>query len=248
MVLAGAVVLAAVAARQFLTDAGHATAAGPDGKPPIDPVAVNGPMFVDWPKPQFAIVFSGDLDGYLEPCGCAGLENQLGGLKRRHTFFKQLEEQGWPLVKLDLGELERRTGPQSEIKYRIAVESMVKMGYAAVGFGPRDVQQGADVLAYVTSNLPAGANPIVSANVGVYGLQESVQNGFTRTYRVIEFGGKRIGVTAVLGARYATTAGNVEELAYVAADRSPGARRPAACRRTLRRAGAARAWRPRGSR
>src|SRR5688500_6786682 len=40
----------------------------------IDPVKVNGEIFVDWPKPDVALVFSGEQDGYLEPCGCAGLE------------------------------------------------------------------------------------------------------------------------------------------------------------------------------
>ena len=38
----------------------------------------------------------------------AGLENQLGGLKRRHTLIKQLEADGWPLVRLDLGGLTKR--------------------------------------------------------------------------------------------------------------------------------------------
>ena len=45
-----------------------------------DALEKNGPIFVDWPQPQLALVFSGEMDGYLEPCGCAGLENQKGGL------------------------------------------------------------------------------------------------------------------------------------------------------------------------
>ena len=61
------------------------------------------PLFVDWPKPKAAILFSGEMDGYIEPCGCAGLENQKGGLKRRHTFIRQLKGQGWPLVSFDMG-------------------------------------------------------------------------------------------------------------------------------------------------
>src|SRR6187401_616745 len=48
-----------------------------------DPIEVNGPIFVDWPKPDVTLVFTGEQDGYIEPCGCAGLENQKGGFRRR---------------------------------------------------------------------------------------------------------------------------------------------------------------------
>ena len=67
-------------------------AAPPAVKPKFDPVAANGPIFQDWPKPQLAIVFSGELDGYIEPCGCTGIENQKGGLKRRGAMLQQLEK------------------------------------------------------------------------------------------------------------------------------------------------------------
>lgn len=171
-------------------------------KPKVDPILANGPIFVDWPKPQLAIVFTGELDGYLEPCGCAGLENQLGGLKRRHTFIKQMRDNGWPLVLLDVGGLIKRGGSQSEIKYRYALESLGEIGYHAVGLGATDLKVTADALAYALGNVESGKNPIVSANVGVYGLEESLSLGFRRPYVVIEAGGKRIGVTSVLGARH----------------------------------------------
>src|SRR5262245_21037556 len=66
----------------------------------IDPVAVNGAIFVDWPRPDVLLVFSGEQDGYLEPCGCAGLENQKGGFRRRATLFNELRNKGWPIVAL----------------------------------------------------------------------------------------------------------------------------------------------------
>jgi hypothetical protein len=215
--LLASAMLALVAVIQFFgADTPRAGAAGPGGAT-VDPIEANGPIFVDWPKPTLAIVFSGELDGYLEPCGCAGLENQLGGLKRRHTFFKELETAGWPLVKLDLGGLVKRKDVQTEIKFRYALESLADIGYTAVGLGPNDVRLGVDALAYAIGNLDPAKNPVVSANLGVYGLKESVEMGLTRRYRVIEAGGKRIGVTAVLGARHATTAASVSELAYVPA-------------------------------
>ena len=44
-------------------------------------------------------------NGYIEPCGCTGLANQKGGLIRRYSLMKQLRDQGWPVMALDLGNL-----------------------------------------------------------------------------------------------------------------------------------------------
>ena len=158
----------------------------------VDPIEANGPIFVGWPKPDVALVFSGEQDGYLEPCGCAGLENQKGGLRRRFTLLKQLRDRGWPVVAMDLGGQEKRTGVQAEIKFDFALRALAKMNYAAVGFGPNDLRM--DLLSVVI-NLDEAANPLVSANVGVVGFD----SGFTRRYKVIEAGGMKIGITSVLG-------------------------------------------------
>ncbi|NOY29017.1 MAG: hypothetical protein GXP28_02225 [Planctomycetes bacterium] len=169
------------------------------------------PLFVDWPKPRAAILLSGEMDGYLEPCGCAGLENQKGGLKRRHTLIGQLEDQGWPLISLDMGGQVRRLGPQAEIKYRYALKSLVKLGYSAVGLGVRELQMDANYLTYVLSNYEESTNPVVSANVSIIdpGL------GLTSPYRIISSGGKKIGVTSVLGKRYQADLKNATDIVWV---------------------------------
>jgi hypothetical protein len=182
--------------------------------PRIDPIEANGPIFVDWPKPKLAIAFTGELDGYIEPCGCAGLENQLGGLKRRHTLFKQLEDQGWPLVRLDMGGLTKLSGAQTEIKYRYIVEGLVEMGYQAVGIGANELKLSTDALAQVFINVPPEKSPMLSANLGVYGFDAAKDMGVER-YRIIEAGGKKIGVTSVLGARHALAAKNLEYVEFV---------------------------------
>ena len=61
------------------------------------------PIFEGWEKPQFALFLTGGQDGYIEPCGCTGLENQKGGLLRRDSLRKQLIAKGWKLVPLDAG-------------------------------------------------------------------------------------------------------------------------------------------------
>ncbi|WP_197530892.1 multiheme c-type cytochrome [Bythopirellula polymerisocia] len=158
-----------------------------------DALHKNGPIFVDWPKPQLTLVFSGETDGYLEPCGCAGLDNQLGGMKRRQTFLKQLADDGWNPVALDMGGQVRRTGPQAEMKFRYALRSLLDMDYSAVTYGLKDLQLSSEAILFVLANLEPGQNPLVSANVDLFGMAEP--------YQVIEAGGKKIGVTAVLGTK-----------------------------------------------
>ena len=59
----------------------------PSVKEPYDVYKENGHYFVDWEKPDLALVFTGMTNGYIEPCGCAGMERMKGGLSRRHTFL-----------------------------------------------------------------------------------------------------------------------------------------------------------------
>ncbi len=73
-----------------------------------------------WEEPQVVLFVTGNQHGYIEPCGCTGLENQKGGLARRYTFMKQVEAKGWPIVSIDAGNQVRRTGRQSEVKFQAA--------------------------------------------------------------------------------------------------------------------------------
>jgi hypothetical protein len=176
----------------------------PDQKK-VDPVAANGPIFVDWPKPDVALVFSGEQDGYLEPCGCAGLDKQKGGFRRRATLLKQLRDQGWPVVAVDSGGQEKRFGVQPQIKVDFALRALAKMNYAAVGLGADDLR--ADLLSIVI-NLDQGVNVLTSANVGIVDFD----SGFTKRFRVVEAGGRKIGVTSVLGKKELARFQNVSDL------------------------------------
>lgn len=192
-----AVAAAIVSCSRFSSEGVSAETAGPlEGRSEqiADALKKNGPIFVDWPKPEFCLVFSGEMDGYLEPCGCAGLENQLGGMKRRHTFLKRLAADGWNPVAFDMGGEVRRTGPQAEMKYRYAIRSLVESGYAAVAIGMRDLHLSSEALLYVAANLSPEQNPLVSANVDLFGM--------AKPFKVIEVVGQKIGVTAVLGKKF----------------------------------------------
>jgi hypothetical protein len=163
-----------------------------------DALKKNGPIFVDWAKPQLTLVFTGEMDGYIEPCGCAGLDNQLGGLKRRHTLLKKLAADGWNPVAVDMGGLVKRTGPQQDIKYRYALRGLIELGYQAIAFGVNDLQLSSDAILYALLDLENSAeNPIVSANIDFQGM--------TKPFKIVEASGKKIGVTAVMGDKFRGT-------------------------------------------
>lgn len=154
-----------------------------------DAAPVRLPLFTGWEKPALAIVISGRQNGYIEPCGCAGLTNQKGGMARRHSLIRQLEERGWPVLPVDVGNQVKRFGRQSEIKFQIAYEALKKMGYQAIGLGPDDLRLSSGEL---FSSITDEPSRFVSANVAV------LDRDATPRFRVIEQSGWKIGVTAVL--------------------------------------------------
>ena len=204
LLLGSFVVLSSVFTGLYLSAGEYSGKADPE-----DAIAKNGPIFENWPKPTLALVFSGEMDGFLEPCGCAGLDNQLGGLKRRHTLIKQLEADGWPLVKLDMGGMVRRVGLQSEVKYRFAIQSLIQLGYHGVGIGAKELLLSPNSLLFVLVNLTE-ENPLISANVSLF----AEDSGFTKPYRVVEAGGKRIGITSVLGKAHENVTENSSDVKW----------------------------------
>ena len=178
---------------------------GPE-KEPFDPIKVNGPIFVGWPKPKLALVISGRQEGYIEPCGCAGLDRMKGGMSRRHAMFKVLREKGWPLVGIDVGGIARGFGRQAELKFQIMVEGMRKAGYEAITLGRSDLRLPAAELLSVTAGTPDEPSPFHSANVALFGFDAEM----TAPWRVIEAAGMKIGVTGMLGKKWQAEINNSE--------------------------------------
>ena len=158
--------------------------------------AAPGPQaeFAGWGKPKVALFLTGRQHGYIEPCGCTGLENQKGGLARRHSLLQSLRAKGWTVVPLDLGDQVRRIGAQAAIKFQSTIDAFRIMGYQAVGFGADDlrISLGELIAAVATETDAQGQSDLfLCANAN--------PAGFVRGQRVIEAGGVRLGVTAVLG-------------------------------------------------
>jgi hypothetical protein len=149
--------------------------------------------FAGWPKPAVAIVLTGQQLGYIEPCGCTGLENQKGGLARRHTLLRLLrDERGWPVVALDVGSQVRRYGRQQEIKFQHTASALRTLGYAGVVLGASDLK-------LPVGELFSGTNPDDKPSIFTAANVALLSREFQPPYQVIEAGGNKIGVVGVLG-------------------------------------------------
>ena len=149
----------------------------------------------DWPKPQAVLLLTGQQHGYLEPCGCTGLDRQKGGIIRRDTLVKQLTERGWPVVPLDVGNQVRRTGRQAEIQFRVTANAFKTLGYRAVTLGIDDLRLNSAGLVQVAASDDVVKNPgmFISANTSIY------DQSFWPKAQVVEVGGRKVGITAHLG-------------------------------------------------
>jgi hypothetical protein len=190
--------------RQARADAKNAD--GTYGKDHVDPVKLNGPIFEGWPKPKVALLFSGAQDGYIEPCGCAGLENQKGGLSRRHQLIKQLIKDGWPVAAFDAGGLIKRYDRQQEIKYAAAVEALKIMDYQAAGFSGDDLRVSVPELLSAVISVDDKPSPFVSTNAALVGFDD----GPVARHKVVEAGGMRVGVLSIMGAEEQRKVNNPE--------------------------------------
>jgi hypothetical protein len=95
------------------------------------------PPMHDWPTPAVTLLLSGEMHGYIEPCGCTA--GQTGGLARRAWLVESLEEKrGWNVVGLSLGGSldESRVGRvQTRMKFDFTREALEGMEYATLALG-----------------------------------------------------------------------------------------------------------------
>ena len=161
-------------------------------KPNDEMAAAEPETYKTWDPPTLTLVLTGNQHGYIEPCGCTGLTRQKGGVARRYTFLDTLEEKGWPIVPMDVGNQVRRFGRQATIKLQQSVRALTEMDYQAVGFGPEDIRLGVgDLLAVAASDSPEDSL-YVSANVVLFDPE------FLPQVKVVESNGIKVGVTSIM--------------------------------------------------
>lgn len=117
-----------------------------DEQPRKKEVTFPAGAFKGWKRPDFVLVLSGQMHGYLLPCGCS--RPQVGGLERRYNFLQLVKAAEWPVLALDLGDVAQRSGPanlpnvQGPIKYGFALRALAAMNYTAVGLGESEAGLG----------------------------------------------------------------------------------------------------------
>ena len=152
------------------------------------------PLLDGWQKPAVTLLLTGEIHGYMEPCGCT--ENQSGGMSRRGDLYKRLTDRGWPVVGFDLGGSIKRNRTQSQFKFEAIAQSLNDLGFRALNLGPEELRLGVDYLFSQHNVDEEDALGFLSCNVVFYGDPEI---GTPRSHRVLDIAGVKIGVTGLLG-------------------------------------------------
>jgi len=91
------------------------------------------------------VIYSGNLDGELEPCGCSEA-GDLGGILRRASKIAELRKQ-WPqLFLISSGGLLANASPRDRLKSEYILKGFSAMRYDAVGLQWRDLSYGSAFL------------------------------------------------------------------------------------------------------
>lgn len=106
------------------------------------------------------LVYSGNLDSELEPCGCSE-EGNLGGLRRHATVLAQLRQQHPELVALSTGGLTKTNAGFSPLKHQFIRSGKALLHYDAIGVQWADLAEGLtpalkEPLPWVASNWREG--------------------------------------------------------------------------------------------
>lgn len=114
------------------------------------------------PTNALTLIYSGNLDGELEPCGCSP-EGDSGGIRRRATKLAELRQDNPRLILLSSGGLINNTSPNDRITADYIFKGFATLGFDAIGVQWRDLAFGLDAvtkrsLPWVASNWEANNN------------------------------------------------------------------------------------------
>ena len=90
---------------------------------------------------EFTLIYSGNLNGELEPCGCAEVSN-LGGIKRRATMVQRLRAERPDLFLISSGGLLTSESSQDRLKGEYILKGLATMDYDALGLQWSDLAFG----------------------------------------------------------------------------------------------------------
>jgi hypothetical protein len=104
------------------------------------------PAFAQKTTP-LTIIYSGNLDGELEPCGCSD-EGNFGGIKRRATMLDRLRSENPALITLSAGGLISSEGPNDRLKAEYILKGFNALQYDAIAMQWHDLGYGRDFISH----------------------------------------------------------------------------------------------------
>lgn len=95
------------------------------------------PLAVEGGETTLNILYTGSLNGELEPCGCSP-KTDFGGLARMSGYILRNKNSLYPYVLIDAGNFSDRDSAQGRMKAEAALKAFSIMKYDAVGFMNRE--------------------------------------------------------------------------------------------------------------
>ncbi len=137
-------------------------------------------------KTDIHVIYSGNLAGYLEPCGCA--EGIVGGLSRFGSAVQDsIERWDENHLLLDAGEFVEPYSSPDDPKNRAIMRALSVIRYDAINVCSRDLIAGIEMLEWARDSLGL---PLISANLIVRETGETIFPGWI----VKKVGEKTIGI------------------------------------------------------
>jgi len=156
----------------------------------------DGALVAAGKAPELDVLYTGDVIGYLEDCGCH--LNPAGGLARRAWLLNQLQSNypSTPLVLVDSGNFSDNPTESGDLRTATLLQSMKRLGYKAVNIGERDLTLGYDDFMKRTEGLGLS---FLSTNIVKQGTKDPVFAP-TASFTVKGTSGKpvRVGVLGVI--------------------------------------------------
>jgi len=95
----------------------------------------------------YTLVYSGNLNGELEPCGCT-LEGDFGGIKRQASMIDQLRQKNPDLMFVSSGGLLIAEMPSDRIRSDYILRGMKLLNYDVIGVQAQDLAFGTEFLTH----------------------------------------------------------------------------------------------------
>lgn len=102
------------------------------------------------PTQIVTLVYSSNLDGELEPCGCT-IDTDYGGIQRQATVLDTLREQHPTLVLISGGRLLDFSNPLARLKNQFIISGIIEQDYDAIALQAKDLSFGLDLLLQETN-------------------------------------------------------------------------------------------------